>query len=239
VSADKPAVAGEPEPELPDSRDQALLPSEGERHLAGGLYPLAKMGYIEYDRVLFFSDAIFAIAITILAVNLHVPTGGGNNLSQEISKASSSLTGFGISFAAIALFWVGHHGMFRHITAFDRPLILLNLLFLGTIAFLPYPTELLSQAHSGSAATVFYSVCISAAGLTELAAWLYATRADSGLSAGSARAIRLYIALRTAVAPVVFLASIPVAIAAPKIAPFTWLSIIVLDAAVSRFAARS
>lgn len=239
MSADKPVAADEPEPGLPDSRDHAVLSQDGqsERHIIGsGVYPLAKMGFIEYDRVLFFSDAVFAIAITILAVNLHVPL-GGPSFGTEIRQAAPSLVGFGISFAAIGLFWVGHHGMFRHIIAFDRPMILLNLLFLGTIAFLPYPTELLNRrTDTGSAAVIFYSVCISAAGLVELACWLYATRKDGGLSGPSAPDVRLSYALRIARVPIVFLASIPVALAAPRFAPFCWLAIVVLDVAINRFA---
>src|SRR5881394_3332137 len=74
------------------------------------LNPLSVAGNLEYDRVLFFSDAVFAIAITLLV---------------------------------IGLFWMGHDRLFRYITALDRQIIFLNLLFLGTIAFLPYPTALL------------------------------------------------------------------------------------------------
>jgi transmembrane protein TMEM174 (potassium channel) len=55
---------------------------------------------------------------------------------------------FAYSFAAIGLFWLAHHGLFRHIKGLDRPLVLLNLLFLATIAFVPYPTALLSTPPS-------------------------------------------------------------------------------------------
>ncbi len=86
-------------------------------------------------RIIFFSDAVFAIAITLLAVNLRVPSGGGGGSADELSKAIPGIFGFAISFAVIAFFWLGHHAMFRYITAVDRPLIALNLVFLGTIAF--------------------------------------------------------------------------------------------------------
>jgi uncharacterized membrane protein len=109
------------------------------------VYPLARSGNLEYDRVLFCTDAGFAIAITLLVVDLRVPAEGvlvdfGPVLREDIS----SIIGFAISFGVIGIFWVGHHSIFRYINAFDRRLILLNLFFLGIIAFLPFPTRSLT-----------------------------------------------------------------------------------------------
>ncbi len=100
---------------------------------------LISAGHLEYDRILFFSDAIFAIAITLLVVEIRVPTpaSGPITAARQLQLAWPQMLGFGISFAVIGRFWVGHHTMFRHITGFDRTMIWLNLLFLGTIAFLP------------------------------------------------------------------------------------------------------
>jgi uncharacterized membrane protein len=124
------------------------------------VYPLARAGNLEYDRVLFFTDAVFAIAITLLVVDLRVPEAVEHVVAkQELHDAISSIIGFAISFAVIGIFWVGHHSLFRYIKAFDRRLILLNLLFLGVIAFLPYPTQLLSvTSTTQTAAVVFYAV---------------------------------------------------------------------------------
>jgi uncharacterized membrane protein len=76
----------------------------------------------------------------------------------------------------IGLFWMGHHRLFRHIKGLNWSLVLLNLLFLGCIAFLPYPTALLSAAGDQVPATIFYAAAIAAAGLAEAAVWLYAIR---------------------------------------------------------------
>ncbi len=142
------------------------------------------------------------------------------------TDARDSLIGFGISFAVIALFWLGHHGIFRYITAFDRPLILLNLLFLGTIAFLPYPTALLSAQSLGHGdAVIFYAICAGAAGLGESAIWLYATRRGSGLTDSSVDGVRLQYTLRIIRVPIVFAISIPIAVVAPRVAPYTWILI--------------
>ena len=205
--------------------------ARGARHGAGGrraarTWPLARSGNLEYDRVLFFSDAVFAIAITLLAFDL--PKSG-------LRHVFLGLFSFGISFAVIGLFWLGHHGIFRYIVALDRPLISINLFFLGTIALLPYPTRLLERQNSGSAGIVFYAICVAAAGLGECAIWLYATRRGSRLATEPAAAIRLRYALRIARVPVVFLASIPVALVTPQNAPFMWLLIFVFGLLINRF----
>ena len=113
------------------------------------LNPLSVAGHLEYDRVLFFSDAVFAIAITLLVVDIRVPEVVLNAATSFMSLDDKILS-FVISFLVIGLFWMGHHRLFRYITALDRPVIFLNLLFLGAIAFLPYPTALLFAGNTRS-----------------------------------------------------------------------------------------
>ena len=230
-------VSGDQATPAPDAKPpQADHVPAGERHRAEDhrgprLYPLARSGFIEYDRVLFFTDAVFAIAITLLAIELKVPKAVNGNVSLD----TRGLVSFGISFVVIGLFWIGHHGIFRYIVAFDRPLISINLLFLGTIALLPYPTKLLEIGQSGSAQVVFYAACVAAAGLGECMIWLYATRPGAGLATQAASAIRLRYALRIARVPAVFLASIPVAVVAPHNAPYIWLLIFIFGLLINRF----
>lgn len=198
------------------------------------LHPVVRAGFIEYDRVIFFSDAVFAIAITLLAVNLHVPRTGNVGSAHELHEAIPAIFGFAISFLVIAFFWIGHHAVFRFLVALDRRIIAMNLAFLGVIAFLPYPTNLLS-ASSSPAAVIFYAACCALAGLIQAAIWLYATRPSSGLTSGEAPPARIFFLLRMLRVPVVFLASIPVAIAAPRYAPFIWLLIWVTGSLINRF----
>ena len=136
--------------------------------------PLARAEEIEYDRVLFFSDAVFAIAITLLVVDLQVPDVPDRQSGQQLRDSLPQIGGFALSFAVIGLFWIAHHSLFRYIKGLNRPLVLLNLLFLGCVAFLPYPTSLLSAAGDQAPATVFYAASIAAAGLAEAAVWLHA-----------------------------------------------------------------
>ncbi len=188
---------------------------------------LARSGNLEYDRVLFFSDAVFAIAITLLAIDLRVPAGVTVQSGHELHGARSGILSFAISFLVIGLFWLAHHSMFRFITAFDRPLMLLNLLFLGTIAFLPFPTAVLGASSTSQApAVIFYAACVAATGLLEVAAWLWATRPGSGLGAPGAAQARLPFLLQAARVPVVFLLSIPIALVSPPAACFFWITLV-------------
>ena len=190
------------------------------------LNPLAIAGHLEYDRVLFFSDAVFAIAITLLVVDLRVPD-EVLNTGDQLHADKYRILGFAISFLVIGLFWMGHHRLFRYITALDRPVIFLNLLFLGTIAFLPYPTALLFASSTKQVpATVFYAACVAGAGLVELAIWLYALRADGLVPASISPVSRRYVTAQILPAPVVFGLSIPVAFVAPGVAPFTWILLV-------------
>ena len=184
---------------------------------------LARAGEIEYDRILFFSDAIFAIAITLLIVDLQVPDAPNLQSGTQLRESVPRMAGFALSFAVIGLFWIGHHGLFRRIKGLDRPLILLNLLFLGCIAFLPYPTSLLSAAGDQVPATVFYAASIAAAGLAEAVVWLYASHIRELALPGVPPSLYRWNLLRILPSPVVFLLSIPVAVRNSVLAQYLWL----------------
>lgn len=196
---------------------------------------LARVGNLAYDRVLFFSDAIFAIAITLLVLDIKIPADGVS--AATLHDELSSMVSFGISFVVIGLFWIGHHSLSRYIAAFDRPLIGINLAFLGIIAFLPYPTRLLStgQNSPSTAAVVFYAAWIAAAGLAENAIWVYASHVKGLLVPATSSELRRYLTLRMLIAPVVFLLSIPLAFYSPSNTPYFWLLIVVAGRALRRF----
>jgi len=193
---------------------------------SAALNPLSVAGKLEYERVIFFSDAVFAIAITLLVVDLRVPA-AVVSASHQLHSEKYQILGFAISFLVIGLFWMGHHRLFRFITALDRPLIFLNLLFLGTIAFLPYPTALLfASSTKQPAGPVFYAACVAGAGLVELAIWLYAIRVKGLVPASVSPSIRRAEIAQLLPTPIVFGLSIPVAFAAPGFAPFTWILLV-------------
>jgi TMEM175 potassium channel family protein len=129
-------------------------------------------------RLIYFSDAVFAIAITLLALNItHLPTGLPDaTLLQRLLDTAPTLVSFVISFAAIGFIWIGHHGMFRRIGHYDAPLIFLDLLLLMVVAFVPYPTSLLGEyGTESSVAAVFYGLTLALACVMPSAIWLYAS----------------------------------------------------------------
>jgi uncharacterized membrane protein len=189
------------------------------------------------ERLIFFSDAVFAIAITLLALEIRLPAG-----PEAISNAqlASSLLGiwhkylaYMISFMVIGSFWIGHHRKFRYIKRYDGGLLMLNLLFLMVVAFVPFPSSVISE-YSNRAATIFYGLTMMLAGLLMAALWRHAARRDRlidpHLSARQKR--RQFIApLMTAA---VFALSIGLAFLNEDLAKLSWLLILPASLYTSR-----
>jgi uncharacterized membrane protein len=232
MTSEDPAADAPDGAEPPGGRQDAAADTHDGAEPSGGRQDpvarlLARSGSLEFDRILFFSDAVFAIAITVLAIDLRVPITVTIQSGHELHEAIPGIESFVISFAVIGLFWLAHHSMFRFITAFDRPLILLNLLLLGTIAFLPFPTAVLGASSTSQApAVIFYAACVAATGLLEVAAWLWATRPGSRLGAPGAAQARLSFLLQAARSPVIFLLSIPIALVSPTAASLFWIALL-------------
>jgi uncharacterized membrane protein len=125
----------------------------------------------------FFSDAVFAIAITLLALDLHIPNGlPPDQVASHLQHIIPQVLTFVLSFFVIGLYWIAHHRVYRYIVRFDHRLLLLNLLLLLFIAILPFPTRLLGSYGDLVVVTVVYSVNVAAVGLLQLAIWRYASR---------------------------------------------------------------
>ncbi len=106
------------------------------------------MAESETTRLEAFSDGVFAIAITLLILEIKVPAGPetqDHGLWRALLERWPSYVGYVISFATIGIMWVNHHALFKYIRRVDRALLLANLLLLMTISFLPYPTAVLAE----------------------------------------------------------------------------------------------
>lgn len=130
-------------------------------------------GLFELERLAFFSDAVFAIAITLLVIEIRLPeleseAGLGNALLALFPKYIAFL----VSFFVIGRFWVGHHNAFSHMKTCDNKLVLRNLFFLMTIAFMPFPTALISAYGGNRIAFSVYTGWLTFSGL--LYHWLLA-----------------------------------------------------------------
>ncbi|MEA9986398.1 MULTISPECIES: TMEM175 family protein [Subtercola] len=112
-----------------------------------------------FDRLVNLSDAVVAIAITLLVLPLVDAAGaiGDTPVPQFMADNGVKFFVFALSFVVIARFWVIHHAMYRNLEAYNRPLIYANFLWLISIVFLPFPTELLaSGSESNHATSILY-----------------------------------------------------------------------------------
>jgi uncharacterized membrane protein len=126
-----------------------------------------------------FSDAVFAITVTLLVLEIRPPTDYSNLLNDLLALWPSYLA-YAVTFLFIGQVWANHHVMFDHIRAADRTVLLLNTLLLMAVAFLPFATSVLAGAfRSGDGertAVVFYGVAFWVTALTFNAVWQYASR---------------------------------------------------------------
>lgn len=102
----------------------------------------------ETSRLEAFSDGVFAIAITLLILEIKAPTSGSGELSAQLLRQWPSYVSFITSFAFIGIMWMNHHRLFTHIQRCDDLLLVFNLLLLLGVTVVPFPTSVLA-AHLG------------------------------------------------------------------------------------------
>jgi uncharacterized membrane protein len=181
------------------------------------------------ERLIFFSDAVFAIAITLVALDIRLPASGESPSNAQLFKQLLGLwpkyLAYAISFLAIGTFWLGHHRRFRFIRRYDRGLSMLNLLFLMVIAFIPFPTSVISESGNRTA-TIFYALTMILGGLVLAALWWYASwhnrLTDPGLDARQVR--RQFVPMLLTVA--LFVLSIGLAFLNENLARVSWLLVV-------------
>jgi uncharacterized membrane protein len=132
-------------------------------------------------RIEAFSDGVFAIAITLLVLEIHVPEDPENGLGHALLDQWPAYASYVVSFFVIGIIWINHHAVFDHLARADRPLLFLNLLLLLFVGLLPWPTNLIASymEHGGAderVAAVVYAGTMTAMGAAFGALWSYASR---------------------------------------------------------------
>jgi TMEM175 potassium channel family protein len=129
------------------------------------------------NRLEAFSDGVFAVAITLLVLEIDVP--GGENLWHHLKEEWPSFAAFAVSFWVIGIIWVNHHGVIDHLRRADRGVLYLNLLVLMTVVFIPFSTELfavhLKSGADEKVAAIVYSSSFLAMGVSFGLLWTYVT----------------------------------------------------------------
>lgn len=180
------------------------------------------------ERLVLFSDAVIAITITLLVLEIRLPEGFGEFSDAELWGALVALgprfLGYLISFAVIGVYWLNHHAKFGHIVRSSRRLLAINLLFLLFIGVVPFTTSLIAE-NGGGLATAIYAGGMVCCGLTLMWIWAYAD-ANGMLDPALSRDERRRLLLTTLLSSVVFALSIPLAFLDADIAKFFWLLIL-------------
>jgi uncharacterized membrane protein len=176
------------------------------------------------DRVIAFSDGVFAIAITLLVLNFKLPEVSGPDLDRQLFDAIADDWGlwfsFALSFAIIARFWVVHHRLSMLLRTIDTTFLVLNLVLLAFVVVLPYPTEILGE-YGNKTAVAVYAAAMALTGLSSALVWEHSRRA--GLM--DPRVDPAWVKHSTArgfMIPVVFLVSIPLVFLGTEYAQVFW-----------------
>jgi uncharacterized membrane protein len=191
----------------------------------------------ETDRVLAFSDAIFAIAITLMTFNIGVRPGlHGDDFYRALHQLLPALGAYALSFVILAQLWLAHHRIFGVIARVDYPVLTRNLQFLGLIAIMPFPVRLLSDYTDRPLAVAIYAVTFIAAMELQRVIWLDVTRPErqhllrepvpDGIRTGFSRSLRAML--------LVFGAAIPVGMFSPRFALLVWAVMIPTRFVVAR-----
>jgi uncharacterized membrane protein len=137
------------------------------------------------ERIVFFSDAVFSIAITLLAIDIRIPESTSELLPKHLVGLGPSIAVYALSFVVVGLYWSTHHRMFNLIVRFDYTLVWLNMLVLLCVAFLPVPNAIFARYWSTPAAVVLYSASLAAASTANMLLWRYASHRERLIVAGT------------------------------------------------------
>jgi TMEM175 potassium channel family protein len=121
-----------------------------------------------------FCDGVFAIAVTLLVLIIEPPT--SDSLAHGLAHQWPSYLAYAVSFLTIGIMWVNHHEVMRQVAHTDWAFLYINIFFLMTIAFLPYPTRIVALHIRGSeerTAALFYGLTMIVIAFAFLALWLY------------------------------------------------------------------
>ncbi|MFF7855085.1 TMEM175 family protein [Streptomyces sp. NPDC007904] len=179
------------------------------------------------ERLVTLADGVFAIAITLLVLDLSVPQGlDPGEYRDALGDLLPNLGAYAISLVVLAGFWRGHRALFRTVREVDGQVISLTVLGLGIAALLPFPTALIAEYGDERASVVIYSVTVASLGGVHLAlAVLLAGR--PWLRDGTARArdeVLSAVDLGSTVA--VFLVTVPLALLVGPAAMWWWLVLV-------------
>ncbi|MBU0670983.1 MAG: TMEM175 family protein [Patescibacteria group bacterium] len=158
------------------------------------------------ERVKAFSDAVFAIAITLLILQIEVPsTLADNDIVKELRNLWPTMLAYLISFLVIGRFWLNHFHLTRYLKKIDKNFIYINLLFLLTVTFLPFPSDLYGTHGDNKIALAIYTITIAFVALMSYVLWWYVYRHQEMVYSDVDKKVLKYGGLQRLMVPVIFL----------------------------------
>lgn len=181
----------------------------------------------QLERLILFSDAVFAIAITLLVIEIKIPELPPDQISDEhllnkLGHLIPKFVGFLVSFLLIGQYWIVHHRLFGYVTNFNPRLIWMNIFFLLAIALMPFSTGFYSEYAGLPVMTpvLFYSGNIAMLGLVNFFMWRYVGNPRNEISENLSPLLARYSSMRALTVPVIFIIFSIVYIKAPFVAIF-------------------
>jgi uncharacterized membrane protein len=172
---------------------------------------------------------VFAIAITLLVLEISVPESGFDDLWNGIADQWPSYLGYATSFLTVGGLWLIHHGIFRRLASADVVVMRLNILLLMLVSFLPFPTKLVAEAidltSAERAAVIFYGLVLLAISVVISALWRYVADHRHLLNPDISDEDVAAMTLLTAPSMGFYLVVVLFALVAPQIAAFGYLAI--------------
>lgn len=178
------------------------------------------------DRLIFLSDGVFAIAITLLVLEINLPEKvQTKNLANTLIGLWPMIVTYALSFIIVSVFWMTHQRVFRYIQRSNTMLTWLNVFFLLCVAFLPFPTKVLGEYGDLQPAAIFYIVSMTVTACFITLLWWYATSAHRLVDKHLDTSLIRHHFERSLIAPIIFLLSIGLTFISPYLAELSWLLI--------------
>ena len=190
-----------------------------------------------HDRIVLFSDAVFAIAITLLVIEIKIPGHDAveaHGLGGALAEMIPLFVGYLVSFLVITLFWVGHMKTWKHVTSATAGMVWLNIFELLFVALMPFTTGMYSEYFGSNLAFSFY--CANLVGIAVFSYWLRAVvirREDLVQKLGAHEVA--WLRAQTMIAMVVFVACMLLASVTPWLARYGFIAIFVLQVVMKRY----
>jgi uncharacterized membrane protein len=182
--------------------------ADGETHING------------LERLVAFSDGVYAFAVTLLAIDLHIPVTHEPLRPAQLTSLVPLIGVYALTFIVIGLFWVSHHRMFGLIARLDYTLVWLNMFVLMAVAFLPVPNATFAEYSTSPHAVLFYAGTVIVTAVANILLWWYATHSRRLLhpNASSVTVHEIFRRLATTIA--VQVVAVPLAFVSTTVAFF-------------------